>query len=86
MASQVLQKWKANKYSRLCLDSLANAAGLPQLTRLIFVQSPVLPLDEESRGQPEGVVVESPVLHLDEDEDRWSPFGRGSLWSLSERS
>ena len=75
------------------MESLANAAGLPQLTRLIFVQrswaalqSPLLPLDEESRGQPEGVAVESPVLHLDEDEDRWSPFGRGSLWSLSERS
>ena len=45
VASQVLRKWKANKYGRLCLDSLANAAGLPQLTRLICVQSPVLPLD-----------------------------------------
>ena len=45
VASQVLRKWKANTYGRLCLDSLANAAGLPQLTRLIVVQSSVLPLD-----------------------------------------
>ena len=45
VASQVLQKWKANKYGRLCFDFLAKAAGLPQLTRLIFGQSPVLPLD-----------------------------------------